>query len=499
MSYVDYRSDLDIFNSLMESVDPVVLLENEAELKPNDADGTDKDPEKEKGNTKGKEKDGGALITAAIRKALVQADDKDVPVRRELLFQCTYLPDDKKPAGQFYLVGTEEKESDDGLKIKNDHTAENLYQVKDDGTIVVNFSALVYRCSTSTYRKTTLKRVRNWKAEANDTDKKCGFQAAILKALDELAYIITNDMHGIGDLDKYEAEKKEERTKKREEKQKKQQTDDKHGQGVPEDNGSGDNNGQNGNPPEDNGSRDKSGDDIPDVPEDIDQRKLYREIIQEYRDTQQELIASDCVQRKKDIGDDPDERKDAIDDITDKYYTSIIEPYDDKADDDTKAKIRQVIQYNVTQQFGEPTDEGNGNGGERKNGGNGGSGNNGDDKDKEPTEPKDPNKKEEDGKTWWDNTKTAWGLGTNPLYNYTPQGKTLGQLAQGKNPIQLIKDWKKDRDANKQYKKDMAEYKKNHKAWEQRQANKRQANKNDNNGTGQQSKKDQDEFDFTPK
>ena len=448
MSYVDYRDDLKMFNALLESADPVVLFENE-----------DKPDE-------------GSLIVADIRKGLnsteANADQSiDPSVRRKLLFRLAYNPAEQKPINPetkkptMNLVSGEKEKSD--FTVIDDNSAIELYKVDKDGTITVNFSNLIYRNTSPTYKK-ALPHIQDKDAEAVKTDG--GFQDAINKALNELITVINDNIGNLDDLQKKKDREKEERKQKRLAKQ--QGDTDKRGQDVPPD--------DNGQDPNGDNPTEQDVPDTPETPEEVDQKKLFSEIVKDFKENQTELMASDCDQRKEEIGNDPDARKEAIGEITEQYFTSTMEPYEEKADDDTKDKVRRVIEYNVKQQFGVQT---NGDNPDNNDAGN-------DPKPRKPSKPGEDDEDKKDYSTWWDNTKDAWGLNDNPLYNYKPQGKTLGQL---------WKDHERKSDAEdkakRKYKKEMDEYNEKLADWEERQKNRGQSNQ-------QNTKKEMDDFDFMP-
>ena len=510
MSYVDYRDDLKMFNALLESADPVVLFENEDLLTDSTATGStepsteesttsvegsaentepaadsDNDKKGKKGSKKSEDKpDEGSLIVADIRKGLnsteANADQSiDPSVRRKLLFRLAYNPAEQKPINPetkkptMNLVSGEKEKSD--FTVIDDNSATELYKVDKDGTITVNFSNLIYRNTSPTYKK-ALPHIQDKDAEAVKTDG--GFQDAINKALNELIIVINNNIGNLEDLQKKKDQEKEERKQKRLAKQ--QDDTDKRGQDVPPDDNGQDPNGDNPNGQDGPDTPDDT--DGPETPEEVDQKKLFSEIVKDFKENQTELMASDCDQRKEEIGNNPDARKEAIGEITEQYFTSTMEPYEEKADDDTKDKVRRVIEYNVKQQFGVQT---NGDNPDNNDAGTGNDAGN-DPKPRKPSKPEEDDEDKKDYSTWWDNTKDAWGLNNNPLYDYKPQGKTLGQL---------WKDHERKRDAEdkvkRKYEKDMDEYNENLVAWEERQKNRGQTNQ-------QTTKKEKDDFDFMP-
>ena len=466
MIYFDYQDDLKTFNSLMESIDPVVLLENETpageDPKPSEESPSDsgeppaeespsdsgeppaEDTTKAEKSKKKQMKETGSLVSSAMQDAVMGKNDNSDTIRK-LLFQAAYQTSENKP-GTFAIP------NDKGMTIVNNSKSKDFFK-QQKKKIVVNFSALIYQCTTKTYLK-HLCVATDWDAEASSTTN--GFHKAIIKALEKLASIISSGIYGIDDQPKKEPKKKP--------------TNEQNLQGG---------DGNQTEPPTDNNPTEPPTDEQPpETPTDPDQKEIYKKIMQEFKETQLDLLIADCDNIKQQTSD-PDEIKAAGDEITDKYYNELVEPYQDDADDDTKEKVRTIVQYNVNKQL-TSTQQG---GGDNDNQGNQqGNGNNHNPYDPEPEEPdmpkkKDPNKSEN---TWWDNTKSAWGLDNNPLYDYKPQGKTLGQLLHERN-----REKDAENDAKEAYDKQMAAYKKKHDAWEKRQK--------DNNNEPPEEK---DEFDW---
>ena len=472
MIYFDYQDDLETFNSLMESIDPVVLLENETlegdnpksagdEAKPagdspsdsgeSQPDGDEAKPAEDSSSDSGEPpaeettkaekvkkkqmKETGSLVSSAMQHAIMGKTEDSDNIRK-LLFQAAYQTTGNKPSA-FAIP------NDKGMTIINDPGATDFFK-QGKKKIVVNFSALIYQCTTKTYLK-HLCVATDWDEEIGSTTN--GFHKAIIKALEKLAGIISSGIYGIDEQPSKEKKK-----------------NDKNEQDNPNDEVNKQEPANDEEPKKDDAKTDKSTDEpTPDTPEETDQRELFKKIVQEFKETQFDLMTAEC-DKVQEQTNNLDEINDAINDITDKYYQDLIEPYQDVADDNTKEKVRTIVEYNVKKQLKTPPGQGDGEDGNPdfdwgpKDG---------DPANSDEKEPKDPN---DNGKTWWDNTKDAWGLNDNPLYDYKPQGKTLGQLWHSRK--QQRNEHKKYKEQKKQYDKDMEAYKKKKEAYDQKQAEK---------------------------
>ena len=473
MIYFDYQDDLETFNSLMESIDPVVLLESETqegdnpkstgdETKPaeNSQSGNVEPPAEE--TTKAEKakkkqmKETGSLVSSAMQHAIMGKTEDSDNIRK-LLFQAAYQTTGNKP-NAFAIP------NDKGMTIINDPGATDFFK-QGKKKIVVNFSALIYQCTTKTYLK-HLCVATNWDEEIGSTTN--GFHKAIIKALEKLAGIISSGIYGIDEQPSKEKKKNDKNEQDNpNDKVNKQEppNDEEPKKEEPTDNGE---------PKKEDANTDNStGEPTPDTPDETDQRELFKKIVQEFKETQFDLMTAEC-DKVQEHTNNPDDINDAINDITDKYYQDLIDPYQDVADDNTKEKVRTIVEYNVKKQLKTPPGQGDGDDGNPDFdwGPKDGDPDNSDKKDSgepteptEPTKPKDPN---DNGKTWWDNTKDAWGLNGNPLYDYKPQGKTLGQLWHSRK--QQRNEQKKYKAQKKQYDKDMEAYKKKKEAYDQKQA-----------------------------
>ena len=63
--------------------------------------------------------------------------------------------------------------------------------------------------------------------------------------------------------------------------------------------------------------------------------------MKDFRDNYQQELEADCADNKGNIDDDGRQA------IADQYYEALMEPYDDKADDDTKARVMKVVKHTV--------------------------------------------------------------------------------------------------------------------------------------------------------
>lgn len=426
MQYFDYMEDLEKFNSLMEAVDdPVVLLEADEETEAKD-EPVEGEPNETSGTDKKKNKQTGALISSTITPALTGKTDQSDAIRK-MMFQAAYMPNDKKPKS-FYIVKKGDSGNESKLSIVNNPNSSDFYKALKT-RVVLNMSALIFQCSSQAYIKSLCGITpETWQKEAESTTG--GFHEAIIKALKKLSTIIASGTYGID-------EQPTKKTKKKEP------------------------------PKEDEPKTDepKQDDPQPDTPtDDTDQKELFKKIIQDFKETQFDLMTADCDNVKAQTHD-KDDLEYAVGDITDTYYKEVIEPYDDKATNETKEKVRTVIESNVKKQLVTSDDKGSD---EKPDFDWGDKSGRNDPEPVEPTEPDNTNSDKESG-DWWGNTKEAWGLNQNPLYDYKPKGKTLGQVLSERN-----KRTDKEKQAEETYNKQMAEYRQKHDEWEKRQKQRKQ-------------------------
>lgn len=355
MQFFDYDNDLDTFNTLMEDIeDSVPLMDidddervihleaRKAGTAKKNATQTNKDGAATK-NPQEPNKVTGAIVAGAIRKALskeaaeyaaAQESKKPYnPILSKSLFRAAYWPTDEKTK-PFQIAET------DGHPIINNPTATKIIELKDDGQIEVSFSNLVYKFTSNPFIHEI--------AALGPDDKIPGdrfglFDEAILKALKKLQTVATayfkdpNTEKNSFDKPKKEQKPDELNKSAPDDQQPDQQQQKQDQQQQPDQQ-------QQQNPQED---------DVP-TPEDdgpVDQRAVLKEILEDFRDSYQQPLQAEC-----------DEQKDTLDDagkdaLADQVTQSLLKPYEDKADQDTKAKVRQVVAYNIRQYTQNPNGE----------------------------------------------------------------------------------------------------------------------------------------------
>lgn len=313
MQFFDYDNDLDTFNTLMEDIEDSVPLmdidddERVIHLEARKA-GTAKKP------TSSEDKFTGAMVASAIRQAM--ADPEIIGH----VFNDAYWPKDKKP---FVLADK------DGCKIINDPLATNIIDKQSDKKIVVNFSLLVNKNTGANFAK-EVQSIGSW--DKMQQDQFGPYHEAIIKALKKLQTVANAYF------------KDPESEKNSFDKPKKEQKPDELNKSAPDD-----------QQPDQQQQQNPQEDDVP-TPEDdgpVDQRAVLKEILEDFRDSYQQPLQAEC-----------DEQKDTLDDagkdaLTDQVTQSLLKPYEDKADQDTKAKVRQVVAYNIRQYTQNPNGEQN--------------------------------------------------------------------------------------------------------------------------------------------
>jgi hypothetical protein len=413
MQFFDYDNDLDIFNTLMEDIeDSVPLMDidddervihleaRKAGTAKKKATQTNQDVASTQ-NPQEPNKVTGAIVAGAIRKALskeaaeyaaAQESKKPYnPILSKSLFRAAYWPTDEntKP---FQIAET------DGHPIINNPTATKIIELKDDGQIEVSFSKLVYKFTSNPFIHEI--------AALGPDDKIPGdrfglFDEAILKALKKLQTVATayfkdpNTEKNSFDKpkkeqkpdelnksapddqqpDQQEQKQDQQQPDQQEQKQDQQQPDQqqqKQDQQQPDqqqqkqDQQQPDQQQQKQDQQQPDQQQQKQDqqqpdqqqqnpqeDDVP-TPEDdgpVDQRAVLKEILEDFRDSYQQPLQAEC-----------DEQKDTLDDagkdaLADQVTKSLLKPYEDKADQDTKAKVRQVVAYNIRQYTQNPNGE----------------------------------------------------------------------------------------------------------------------------------------------
>jgi hypothetical protein len=383
MQFFDYDNDLDTFNALMEDIEDSVPLmdidddERVIHLEARKA-GTTKKP------ISGADKFTGAMVASAIRHAMA---DPEISTH---VFNDAYWPKDKKP----FLLADK-----DGRKIINDPLATKIIDKQSDTKIVVNFSFLVNKNTGANFAK-EIQAIGSY--DKMQQDQFDPYHEAIIKALKKLQTVANayfkdpeSEKNSFG---KPKKEKKPDELNKSapddQQQQDQQQQKQDQQQQNPQDQQPQQQDQQQQNPqdqqpqqqdqqpqkqdqqqqnPQDQQQQDQlpqnpqdqqqqkqdqqqqnpQEDDVP-TPEDdgpVDQRAVLKEILEDFRDSYQQPLQAEC-----------DEQKDTLDDagkdaLADQVTQSLLKPYEDKADQDTKAKVRQVVAYNIRQYTQNPNGE----------------------------------------------------------------------------------------------------------------------------------------------
>lgn len=327
--FFDYDQDLATFDSLMTEIDgDTNLLEADEEEPVKTAPA-----EKEAGSDESPEtRIKGSVVTAAIDKALnpgsyARSTWKNNPANklRMKVFRNAYST--PKP---LTLATTE-----DGIKIVDDKNATSYFEKKDDSTIIVNFSKLV-RMLAPPSLDTDIKKKGDWSKVTSDVVRS-NYQRAIDNALNKLEKIIDSGIFDVGAPENQKGYKK------------------------PKDNP--DDNAKQSPPPDEDDNVEPPTDEPENVepPADEDQRAIYQQILKDFRETYQMQLEADCDARKAEIAgggnesDDPDEQSEATsvrDELVNGCYEPLMKPYAEKADDDTKTKVKRVVTFYVDKYLG---------------------------------------------------------------------------------------------------------------------------------------------------
>lgn len=174
----------------------------------------------------------------------------------------------------------------DGVKIINDPSIDYVVKKLDNGNVTVNLSRLVYKNTPEDYI-TSLKGVSDWSKESNVQTKQ--FDDAVKAAVDSLSSIADKQLDS--------------------------QTNDSTAE-------------EDVNIPDDDTSE-------------VDQRQLYSTILKDFRENYQQELEADCEENKGQIDDEGRQS------IRDQYYEPLIEPYLDKADDNTQQRIKKIVNFYV--------------------------------------------------------------------------------------------------------------------------------------------------------
>lgn len=312
-NFFDYDTDLDQFNSLMEDIDdptpmvvgePTIQLESifpllEADEQEDQSADTDK--------VNGNEVVG--LISDALKKK----------TQRSNLFKATYFANTY--GGSFNLVKA--KEGVSRYNVVNDGKATDYFKVDGD-TITVNLSTLTRQSSSNEFVN-KIKSITDWKTVSADMFGE--FQKAIMDALQKLSSKIDSGDTAASDVNKSAGEEAQGQDEKAQNEEPLKQEDDLVD--VPND------------------------DDEPvDVPSDGgDQKSVCGQILKDYQQNYQKFLEADCDEAKESIDDEG--RKD----IADQYYSELMEPYGDEADNTTKNRVYKVIYMDVKKFTTDPNEQ----------------------------------------------------------------------------------------------------------------------------------------------
>lgn len=174
----------------------------------------------------------------------------------------------------------------DGCKIINDPSINSVVKKLDNGNVAVNLSRLVYKKTPDDYIK-SLQGVKDWSQASNVQTKQ--FDDAVKAAADSLPSIADKQL--------------------------------------------------------DSQTNDSTAEEYVDIPDDdngeVDQRQLYSTILKDFRENYQQELEADCEENKGQIDEEGRQS------ILDQYYAPLIEPYLDKADDNTQQRIKKIVNFYV--------------------------------------------------------------------------------------------------------------------------------------------------------
>jgi flagellar biosynthesis GTPase FlhF len=459
MQFFDYDNDLVTFNTLMEDIeDPTPLVEDdddEVVIRLEADETTEQTPEPapaappKKGRTAKKTAEAGgdtnqfsgAMVANAVSNAVI--NNADI---RTKVFTSAYWHTNAEPF-EFAEI--------DGRKIINDPSLNAIIEERDDGTVAVNFSRLVYKKTPASFIN-YLQGVEDW----SDLPHKqiSPFAKALNAAVTSFLTVVKkyfkdkNTAANTFDKPAKEEPKKDEVQKNppTEEEQKQQDEVQKAPPAEEEKNEQQPNQEQNGQqqqqqqqeqpqqqpqnqnqnqqqqepqkqqqqePQKEQQPQDEDAD-TPDDNGEVDQRQLYSSILKDFRDNYQQELEADCDDNKGNIDDDGRQA------IADQYYEALMEPYNDKADDDTKTRVMKVVKHTVVKNTTDPNaankdtnttdnpDDDNmdwsGDTDKKKDNGDDDLDDDDDDEKKEKTPTKDPAKDKGYG-NWFKNTMQNWG------------------------------------------------------------------------------------------
>lgn len=366
MQFFDYDNDLVAFNTLMEDIeDPTPLVEDDddevvirleadetTEQKPAPAPAAP--PKKGRTAKKTAEAGGdtnqfsGAMVANAVSNAVIN----NAEIRTKV-FTSAYWHTNAEPF-EFADI--------DGRKIINDPSLNAIIEERDDGTVAVNFSRLVYKKTPASFIN-YLQGVEDW----SDLPHKqiSPFAKALNAAVTSFLTVVKkyfkdkNTAANTFDKPAKEEPKKDEVQKNppTEEEQKQQDEVQKAPPAEEETNEQQPNQEQQKQqepqkqqqqePQKEQQPQDEEAD-TPDDNGEVDQRQLYSSILKDFRDNYQQELEADCDDNKGNIDDDGRQA------IADQYYEALMEPYNDKADDDTKNRVMKVVKHTVVKNTTDP-------------------------------------------------------------------------------------------------------------------------------------------------
>ena len=318
-NFFDYDTDLAQFNSLMEEIDdptPMVVGEPTIQLESIfpllEADEPAAEQETQSADT---DKVNGNEVVSLISDALKKK------TQRSNLFKATYFANTY--GGSFNLIKA--KEGVSRYNVVNDGKATDYFNVDGD-TITVNLSTLIRQSSNNEFVN-KIKSITDWKTVSADMFGE--FQKAIMDALQKLKDKVDSGDTAASDVNKSAG-------------------DDAQGQGE-------DPQGEKAQGQDETAQGEeplKKEDDVIDVPNDEDepvdtpseggdQKSVCGQILKDYQENYQKFLEADCDEAKESIDDEG--RKD----IADQYYSELMEPYGDEADDTTKNRVYKVIYMDV--------------------------------------------------------------------------------------------------------------------------------------------------------
>lgn len=319
-NFFDYDTDLAQFNSLMDDIDdptpmvvgePTIQLESIFPLLEADDPATAQedqsvDTDKVDGN------EVVSLISDALKKK----------TQRSNLFKATYFANTY--GGSFNLVKA--KEGVSRYNVVNDGKATDYFKVDGD-TITVNLSTLIRQGSSNEFID-KIKSITDWKTVSADMFGE--FQKAIMDALQKLKDKVDSGDTAASEVNKSAGDETQGQSEEAQGQGNETQGQDEKAQGeeplkkeddlidVPNDE-----------------------DEPVDTPSDGDQKSVCGQILKDYQENYQKFLEADCDEAKESIDDEG--RKD----IADQYYSELMEPYGDDADDTTKNRVYKVIYMDV--------------------------------------------------------------------------------------------------------------------------------------------------------